>query len=105
LTVLQRNCTPFSLLRKAVEGMPLIHSVNETTISSRQIFRSRNFLDWMTEFESKLKLKSIGPSLMVLAVANNQLIEQVQEIARKEVDGSATCEFCIFLVSTTALRK
>jgi hypothetical protein len=67
-----------------------------------QTFRTRNFLDWMSDFENKLKLKSIGTPLMVLAVASDRLIEQVQEVARREVDGSVTCKLYVFFAFIVA---
>jgi hypothetical protein len=56
-----------------------------------QTFNSRNFLDWMTDFENKLRLKTISTQLISLAVAKNNLIEQVQEVASREVDGTPSC--------------
>ncbi|KAF8642289.1 hypothetical protein AX16_009559 [Volvariella volvacea WC 439] len=51
-------------------------------------FNSRNFLDWMNDFESKLKLKTVSINLMSIAIARNVVIEQVQELALREVDGT-----------------
>ncbi|KAL0071970.1 hypothetical protein AAF712_000893 [Marasmius tenuissimus] len=52
--------------------------------------RSRNFLDWLTDFESKLKLKTVGWHLMAMAVADKKLIEQIQTLADREVDSSVS---------------
>jgi hypothetical protein len=46
----------------------------------------------MTDFENKLRLKTISTQLMSIAVAKNNLIEQVQEVASREVDGTPSCE-------------
>jgi hypothetical protein len=46
----------------------------------------------MADFESKFKLKTISHQLISIAVAKNDLIEQVQEIALREVDGTPSCE-------------
>jgi hypothetical protein len=51
----------------------------------------------MNDFESKLKLKTISMQLMSVAVAENVLIEQVQEIASREVEGTSSCK-CINFV-------
>ncbi len=47
----------------------------------------------MSEFETKLKLKTIASQLMAILIANNTLIEQVQAMANREVDGSESCEY------------
>ncbi|KAJ4486138.1 GTPase activating protein [Lentinula aciculospora] len=63
-------------------------------------FRARNFLDWMAEFETKLKLKSIGSQMMAISIANNTAIEQVQELANREVDGSQSSHTTLFRGNT-----
>lgn len=45
----------------------------------------------MSDFESHLKLKTTSTQLMSIAVAGNVLIEQVQELASREVDGTPSC--------------
>ncbi|THV04952.1 Rho GTPase activation protein [Dendrothele bispora CBS 962.96] len=114
-----------------VEGwFPVLHSTTDSVVSDLQlgeirlkvrvdeeiilpfacyqklmkVFRTRNFLDWMSDFESKFKLKSIGTPLMILAVANNRLIEQVQEIATREVDGSVSSRQTLFRGNTTLTK-
>jgi hypothetical protein len=57
-----------------------------------QTFNSRNFLDWMIDFESKLRLKTISTELMSIAVAKNVLIEQVFDLADREVERTPVCE-------------
>lgn len=46
----------------------------------------------MAEFETKLKLKTISTQLMSIAVAKNVLIDQVQDLAKREVDGTPPCK-------------
>ncbi|ESK88880.1 gtpase activating protein [Moniliophthora roreri MCA 2997] len=58
--------------------------------------RSRNFLDWMTDLETKLKLKTVSTQLMSIAVADNTLIEQVSAVADREVDGSVSSHQTLF---------
>ncbi|KAJ7071030.1 GTPase activating protein [Mycena amicta] len=65
-----------------------------------QTFNTRNFLEWMTDFESKFKLKTISHQLISIAVAKNDLIEQVQEIAAREVDGTPSSHQTIFRGNT-----
>ncbi|KAJ7092727.1 Rho GTPase activation protein [Mycena epipterygia] len=64
-------------------------------------FNSRNFLEWMADFESKFKLKTISHQLISIAVANNDLIAQVQEIALREVDGTPSSHQTLFRGNTT----
>lgn len=61
-----------------------------------QTFNSRNFLDWMVDFENKLKLKSISTQLMCVAVAKEVIIEQVQEFALHEVNGGTSARKNIY---------
>ncbi|KAJ7783784.1 GTPase activating protein [Mycena maculata] len=63
-------------------------------------FNSRNFLEWMADFESKFKLKTISHQLLAIAVARNDLIEQVQEIALREVDGTPSSHQTLFRGNT-----
>ncbi|KAJ7181660.1 GTPase activating protein [Mycena crocata] len=63
-------------------------------------FNSRNFLEWMADFESKFKLKTISHQLISIAVARNDLIEQVQEIALREVDGTPSSHQTLFRGNT-----
>ncbi|KAJ7225513.1 GTPase activating protein [Mycena pura] len=65
-----------------------------------QTFNTRNFLEWMADFESKLKLKTISNQLISIAVAKNDLIEQVQEIAAREVDGTPSSHQTLFRGNT-----
>ncbi|KAF9044534.1 Rho GTPase activation protein [Hymenopellis radicata] len=53
-------------------------------------YNTRNFLDWMTDFERKLKLKTVVPQLIAIGVAQNNLVEKVQELAWREVDGTSS---------------
>ena len=44
----------------------------------------------MTDFDSKLKLKNLSTQLMSIAVAKNVLVEQVADLADREVDSSSS---------------
>ncbi|KAJ7900348.1 GTPase activating protein [Mycena olivaceomarginata] len=63
-------------------------------------FNLRNFMEWMSDFESKFKLKTISHQLISIAVARNDLIEQVQEIATREVDGTPSSHQTLFRGNT-----
>ncbi|KAF7306927.1 Elongation of fatty acids protein [Mycena indigotica] len=65
-----------------------------------QTFNTRNFLEWMTDFESKFKLKTISHQLISIAVAKGNLIAQVQEIAAREVEGTPSSHQTIFRGNT-----
>ncbi|KDR84991.1 hypothetical protein GALMADRAFT_233525 [Galerina marginata CBS 339.88] len=65
---------------------------------------SRSFLDWMSDLESRLKLKAISSHLMSIAVATNVVIEQVQEYALREVDNSSTSHQTLFRGNTTLTK-
>ncbi|KIK70989.1 hypothetical protein GYMLUDRAFT_150071 [Collybiopsis luxurians FD-317 M1] len=67
-------------------------------------FNSRNFLDWMTDFETKLKLKTVASQLMAISIANNTLIEQVQDLANREVDGSQSSHTTLFRGNTVLTK-
>ncbi|KAF9459914.1 Rho GTPase activation protein [Collybia nuda] len=63
-------------------------------------FNTRNFLDWMSDFESHLKLKTASTQLMSVAVAGNILLEHVQELASREVDGTPSSHQTLFRGNT-----
>ena len=54
--------------------------------------KSRNFLDWMSDLEDSFKVKSISPHLMSIAIANDVIIEHVQDYAAREISNSSTCK-------------
>lgn len=62
------------------------------TYTNHQTINSRNFLDWMTDFENKMQLKTISNQFISIAVARNTLIEQIFAVADREVDGTPHCE-------------
>ncbi|KAF8973924.1 Rho GTPase activation protein [Flammula alnicola] len=69
-----------------------------------QTCSSRSILDWMSDLENRLKLKSISSHLMSVAVATNVVIEQVQEYASREVENSATSHQTLFRGNTTLTK-
>ena len=46
----------------------------------------------MVDFDRKLQLKSMYTHLISIAIAKNDLIEQIFEFADREVDGTPSCE-------------
>lgn len=91
MTIAQRNNpSVFSILRIA-QGKHYFNIRTGDNLNPGQTFNTRNFLDWMNDFESHLKLKTTSTQLMSIAVAGNVLIEQVQELASREVDGTPSC--------------
>lgn len=46
----------------------------------------------MGDLENRMQLKTISTQLMSIAVAKDSLIEQIFEIADREVDGTPHCK-------------
>ncbi|TEB35043.1 Rho GTPase activation protein [Coprinellus micaceus] len=67
-------------------------------------FHSRNFLDWLSELETKMKLKELSTPVMSLAVANNTLIKQIQDYATREVLESAGSHQTLFRGNTVLTK-
>lgn len=57
-----------------------------------QTLHSRNHLDWMRELETRLKMKNVNNNIMSIAIAKNVLLENIMELADREVDGTLSCE-------------
>ena len=57
-----------------------------------QMCKSRNFLDWMSDLEDTLKVKGISRHLTSIAIANNVVIEHVQDYAAREIANASTCK-------------
>ncbi|GLB36154.1 putative gtpase activating protein [Lyophyllum shimeji] len=67
-------------------------------------FKSRNFLDWIHDFESKLKIRTLSMSIMSVAIARDVLIEEVQEQASREVDETPSSHQTLFRGNTTLTK-
>ncbi|KIY71620.1 Rho GTPase activation protein [Cylindrobasidium torrendii FP15055 ss-10] len=65
-----------------------------------EVLASRNFLDWVSDFEKKLKLKTITPHFIAVAAAKNSLVEEVQELAIREVDATSPSHQTLFRGNT-----
>lgn len=46
----------------------------------------------MTDLESKLKLRNVSNHIISIAIAKNVLVDNIMELADREVDGTLTCE-------------
>ncbi|KZT02708.1 Rho GTPase activation protein [Laetiporus sulphureus 93-53] len=69
-----------------------------------QTFSSRNSLDWMSDLESKLKLKHISKNIISIAIAKNVLVNDIMEIADREVDGTLSSHNTLFRGNTVLTK-
>lgn len=63
--------------------------------------RDRNVLEWMSDFERRLHLRTSSYQLMCIAIAKNILVEHITEYADREVDGTPSSHNTIFRGNTT----
>ena len=66
-------------------------------LTRHQTLHSRNHLDWMRDLETRLKMKNVNQNIMSIAIAKNVLLENIMELADREVDGTQTCECDAFV--------
>ncbi|KAG6890402.1 hypothetical protein C0995_008756 [Termitomyces sp. Mi166 len=69
-----------------------------------QTLTSRNFLDWIEDFENKLKMKNVSSHLMFLAIDQNVVVSHVQEFAAREVNAVSPTQNTLFRGNTTLSR-
>ncbi|KAI0961569.1 hypothetical protein AcV7_000640 [Taiwanofungus camphoratus] len=67
-------------------------------------FNSRNCLDWMTDLESKLKLRNVSNHIISIAIAKNVLVDNIMELADREVDGTLTSHNTLFRGNTVLTK-
>ncbi|KAG1757575.1 Rho GTPase activation protein [Suillus lakei] len=65
------------------------------------VLRDRNVLEWMSDFERRLHLRTTSYQLMCIAIAKNVLVEHITEYADREVDGTPSSHNTIFRGNTT----
>ncbi|KAG1899236.1 Rho GTPase activation protein [Suillus fuscotomentosus] len=65
------------------------------------VLRDRNVLEWMSDFERRLHLRTTSYQLMCIAIAKNILVEHITEYADREVDGTPSSHNTIFRGNTT----
>ena len=46
----------------------------------------------MRELEARLKMKNVNRDIMSIAIAKNVLLDNIMELADREVDGTLTCK-------------
>jgi hypothetical protein len=68
-----------------------------------QILDSRNYLDWMSDFDSKLKIKHLAGSLSAIAVARDKLVDHILEVADREIDGTPNCKCLEFFAKSNVI--
>ncbi|KAG6851059.1 hypothetical protein H0H93_002951 [Arthromyces matolae] len=69
-----------------------------------QALKSRNFLDWIGDFETKLKTKNLLQQLTSLAIDQEVLFGHVQEFAAREVNAASPAQNTLFRGNTTLSR-
>ncbi|KAG6813787.1 hypothetical protein H0H92_007199 [Tricholoma furcatifolium] len=65
-----------------------------------ETFNSRNLLDWIDDFENKLKVKNISAQLMSLAVDRGVVVSHVQELAAREINEAPPSHQILFRGNT-----
>jgi hypothetical protein len=65
------------------------------------LLRDRNVLEWMSDFERRIPLRTTSYQLMCIAIAKNILVEHITEYADREVDGTPSSHNTIFRGNTT----
>ncbi|KAG6381176.1 GTPase activating protein [Boletus reticuloceps] len=64
------------------------------------VLHSRNVLEWMSDFERKLQLRTLSEQLMFIAIAKGVLVEHLTEYADREVDGTPSSHGTLFRGNT-----
>ncbi|KAI0073136.1 Rho GTPase activation protein [Panus rudis PR-1116 ss-1] len=62
--------------------------------------QSRNYLDWLQDFEARLHLKSLSEPIMAVALSRNVLLDNILELADREVDGTPSSHMTLFRGNT-----
>lgn len=89
---------PYTAYEGLIEVSHFVYNSYNRHLTFFQMCKSRNFLDWMCDLENILKLKSISLHLLSIAIANDVVIEHVQDYAAREIANSSTCMYnCLFI--------
>ena len=68
--------------------------------------QAKNYLDWISELESKLNIRNISSDLVAVSLAQDSLLGNIMELADREVDGTERCKvFSLLLVEIRALTS
>lgn len=68
------------------------------------ILKSRNFLDWINDFQKKLKLTTVSTHIMSIADAQNTLVEQIIEYTAREMERTPFSQDTLFRGNTTLTK-
>ncbi len=49
-------------------------------------------------------MKNVNQNIMSIAIAKNVLLENIMELADREVDGTQTCEFSVSILAQSLTR-
>lgn len=86
--VKQGDCIAFIRLLSNAQGQRFQHHLQCSGFNSSQVLKSRNYLDWIADFETKLKLKDTIEHIMAIAQAHGVLEDSIMDMAGREVDGT-----------------
>ena len=94
LTPSPREIIPPAIAYEGLEQVGFCYRENLHLLTDmiRQAFLSRNFLSWMADLESKLRLKNLSSHMMSIAVARNRLIPDLENYAEREVRAAPICK-------------
>lgn len=53
--------------------------------------QAKNYLDWINELESKVNIRNISSDLVAVSLAKDSLLNNIMELADREVDGTERC--------------
>lgn len=59
------------------------------------MLKSRNYLDWINDLGTRLNLRDVSTQFISVAIATNSLVENICEMANKEVSETPTRMFLI----------
>ena len=59
--------------------------------------QAKNYLDWISELESKLSIRNLSNDIVSVALAEDSLLENIMELADREVDGTERCNVFLSL--------
>ena len=67
--------------------------------------QAKNYLDWISELESKLNIRNISSDLVAVSLAQDSLLGNIMELADREVDGTERCNVFSLLLEIRALTS
>ncbi|GJE86123.1 Rho GTPase activation protein [Phanerochaete sordida] len=79
------------------EEIILPHSAYEEVVKTLQ---AKNYLDWISELESKLNIRNLSNDIVAVALAEDSLLDNIMELADREVDGTERSHSTLFRGNT-----